>query len=107
MQIHRSFAVPAAALFVFLGACAVQSSSEETTDQSSAMQDLPRCDACCAKGGTWDSSHWMCCIPTKGGGSVCTNRPEDIKDVKLEPTTPPPVYTAPVVPTATATFASP
>lgn len=94
----------AAFILVGVAACAVQSGEDETGAQSEAMQDLPKCDICCAKGGTWDSAHWMCCIPTRGGGSVCTNRPEDIKDVKLDPTPTP--TTNPVWPPIVAPIGS-
>lgn len=77
--------IPAASLLVVLGACALQSNGDDATSQSAAMEEEPRCDICCQKGGTWDNDKWLCCIPLKKGGTICTNAPETIK-YELTPT---------------------
>lgn len=69
-------------LGVLVSACAVSSEPEPTDQQNAELfPSRPACDACCQKGGTWDSSHWMCCWMEKNGNKTCTNRPEDVKIV--------------------------
>jgi hypothetical protein len=73
--------------FLSLAACGAPPTAGETGDVEVdvAQQGLdnrftvPTCDACCQKGGTWDSSHWLCCWPEPGGGKTCTNYPGDMK----------------------------